>query len=134
MRAVCHAKLSTEKERKAHHKGDDQGNGQHSEQPKHEHSGGVFRGARQKHSRRSELFIAKGVDNEVSTSDLEMYLKSKGFTVEELQCVSHNDAKNKSFRLRVSANEFPKLFEAELWPNGVIVQKFRNARLYNQQN
>ena len=98
-----------------------------------EHSGVVFRAARQKHSRRSELFIAN-VDNEVSTSDLEMYVKSKGFTVEELQCVSHNDAKNKSFRLRVSANEFPKLFEGELWPNGVIVRKFRNARSYNQQN
>ena len=27
-----------------------------------------------------------------------------------------------------------KLFEGELWPNGVIVRKFRNARLYNQQN
>ena len=50
-----------------------------------DHSGVVFRAAQQKHSRRSELFIAN-VDNEVLTSDLERYVKSKGFTVEELQC------------------------------------------------
>ena len=99
----------------------------------HDHSGVVFRAAQQKHSRRSELFIAN-VDNEVLTSDLERYVISKGFTVEELQCVSYNDANNKSFRLRVTANEFAQLFEGELWPNGVIVRKFRNARLYNQQN
>ena len=95
---------------------------------RNDHSGVVFRAAQQKHSRRSEWFIAN-VDNEVLTSDFERYVKSKGFTVEELQCVSHNDAKNKSFRLRVSANEFAKLFEGELWPNGVIVRKFRNVMI-----
>ena len=100
---------------------------------RNDHWGVVFRAAQQKHSRRSKLFRGN-VDNEVLTSDLERYVKSKGFTVEELQCVPHNDAKNKSFRLRVSANESAKLFEGELWPNGVIVRKFRNARLYNQQN
>ena len=72
---------------------------------RNDHSGVVFRAAQQKHSRRSELFIAN-VDNEVlKDMYIERYVKSTGFTVEELQCVSHNDVKNKSFRLRVSANE-----------------------------
>ena len=58
---------------------------------------------------------------DVETAHLRRYVEANGFTVNEVQCVSHTDARNNSFRLRVLDAEFVKLFNSEIWPQGVIV-------------
>ena len=92
-------------------------------------SGGTFRAAsRGQTVPRKELFISN-VAKDVETAHLRRYVEANGFTVNEVQCVSHTDARNKSFRLRVLDAEFVKLFDSEIWPQGVIIKRrFRHSR------
>ena len=45
-----------------------------------------------------DLFISH-VSKEVKSEDLNCYITEKGFTVVDVKCVSHKDAKNRSFQL-----------------------------------
>ena len=43
-------------------------------------------------------------------------MESKGFTVLNVKCVSHNEANlNCSFKLTVPVSEFDKLFDCSVW-------------------
>jgi hypothetical protein len=70
-----------------------------------------------------DLFIFRLV-KETTCADLENYIKANGFTVREIECKSHEDAKYKSFKLTVPKSEFAKLFDVSIWPNGVGVRKY----------
>lgn len=70
-----------------------------------------------------DLFISRLV-KETKDSDLERYVRDSGFTVNDLECISHPDAKMKSFRMSVPKSEFPKLLSDSLWPSGVRVRKY----------
>lgn len=70
-----------------------------------------------------DLFIYR-VETSANVELLKSYLVSKSINVRELKCVSHDDAKFKSFRLSVPASEYRSLFNESLWPNGVCVRRF----------
>ena len=44
--------------------------------------------------------------------------------INELICVSHYDAKYKSFRLKVNVYDFQRLLDESLWPIGVNVRRY----------
>ena len=45
-----------------------------------------------------------------------------GFTVRDLQCLSHDNAMFKSFKLTVPKSEFADLFDGNIWPQGIRVR------------
>jgi hypothetical protein len=69
------------------------------------------------------LFIHR-VDSTVKTSDVNEHLVNNNFTVRKLECISHDMAKFKSFKLTVPVDQFSKLFDECLWPEGVRVRKY----------
>ena len=70
-----------------------------------------------------DVFIYR-LDKETKTSDLETYIESKGFEIRKLECVSHDEARCKSFKLSVPKSEFEKVLDAEMWPKGISVRQF----------
>ena len=85
---------------------------------------GPFRGAATTGVIQRDLFVYK-VDKSVECSALEQYITSKQITVLALSCVSHKDAKYKSFKLAVPKSDLTKLLNGDMWPQGVCVQKYR---------
>ena len=60
------------------------------------------------------------------TKDLELLtmIEQNGFTIKELKRVAHAEAQFKSYKLAVPCSEFNKLFNENLWPNGVLVRTY----------
>ena len=56
---------------------------------------------------------------------VQYYVESKGFTVLNVKCVSHNEAKNCSFKFTVPVSEFDKLFDSSVWPEDISICRFR---------
>ena len=69
------------------------------------------------------LFIYR-VSTTTLTSDLSQDVSEMGFTVRDLQCLSHDNAMFKSFKLTVPKSEFADLFDGNIWPQGIRVRKF----------
>jgi len=59
----------------------------------------------------------------VNASDVNEHLVKNTFTVRKLECISHDMAKYKSFKLTVPVDQFSKLFDEGLWPEGMRVGK-----------
>jgi hypothetical protein len=74
-----------------------------------------------------DLFIYR-VDKETSIYDIGNYIESQGFTVEDLQCVSHDAARFKSFKLTVPVSQYNSLFDSNLWAHGIRVRKYKSKQ------
>ena len=56
---------------------------------------------------------------------IEELVTSEGYEVHSLQCVSHPDARYKSFKLSVPITQLHSIYNADFpWPEGVRVRKF----------
>ena len=71
-----------------------------------------------------DLFVYR-VDKSVDASVLKEHVKENGFNIHSLKCVSHEEAKYKSFQLAVPLSEFSGLFDGKIWPEGICVRRFR---------
>lgn len=81
-----------------------------------------------------DLFISR-LDKGTNDYDFKSFIENNGFCVRKLQCVSHEDAYFKSYRLTVPKSEFPGLFNEDMWPTGVCVRKYViPPRRVNEQN
>ena len=81
-----------------------------------------------------ELFIYR-VDPSTTDSQISSYLNDNNFTVREISCISNPNARFKSFKLKVPATEFQKLFNETLWPEGVRIRKFIRPRdVFNKED
>ena len=74
-----------------------------------------------------ELFIYR-VDHCCTEDALQSYIEDHRIEIRKIECVSNPNAKYKSFKLSVAASEFPKLFNDEIWPDGVKIRKFISPR------
>ena len=70
-----------------------------------------------------QLFIYR-VDRQTVTEDLKIYIQEAGITVCSLACVSKEDSKFKSFKLSVPLSQFKRLFDNQMWPEGIRVRRF----------
>ena len=78
-----------------------------------------------------DLFISR-LDKQTSDRDLKNFISDNGFTVRNLQRISHVDASYKSYRLTVPKSQFADLFKEEIWPSGVCVRKYVIPRRDNE--
>ena len=70
-----------------------------------------------------DVFIYR-VDKNTTVDILSEYISENSIDFREIECVSHEDAKYKSFRLTVSIKDLDKIFNEALWPSGVMVRRF----------
>ena len=77
-----------------------------------------------------DLFIYR-VGNNTTTEVLKDYIEELNVTVRDLQCVSNDESKFKSFKLTVPISNFKQLFDESIWPAGVRVRKFIPPRRFN---
>ena len=87
---------------------------------------GSIRGAQVSPPNR-DLFVYK-VEKDVDNNELKNLIASNGFQINDFKCVSHEDAKFKSFMLSVPKYEFSRLFDTNLWPEGICVRQFKTKR------
>ena len=73
------------------------------------------------------LFISR-LDGETTEADIAEYILDLGLHIDDLEQVSHYDARNKSFKLTVNKKDYYSLLNDSLWPDGVRVGKFRNPK------
>ena len=62
------------------------------------------------------------------TNDLYSYITGKDINVHKLQCVSHDLAANKSFQLTIPLADYSKIFNSDIWPEGIKVRPFIHSR------
>jgi hypothetical protein len=70
-----------------------------------------------------DLFIFR-VDKSTLEADITNHLANHSVTIQTLECVSHQNAKYKSFKLSVPKSEYDKLFDENLWPEGIMIRKY----------
>ena len=68
--------------------------------------------------------LVKRISKNTKYEDVFTMIEQNGFTIKELKCVSHPKAQFKSYKLAVPLSEFNKLFNENLWPNGVLVRTY----------
>ena len=74
-----------------------------------------------------EIFISR-VDGDTTEADMAEYILDLGVHIIDLELTLHYEARNKSFKLTVNKNDFYKLLDASLWPDGVKVGRYRKPR------
>ena len=62
------------------------------------------------------------------------FLTEKDINFRELKCVSHVQAKSKSFRLDVNRDVYQTLLDENFWPEGVKVRAYIPPRQQNMNN
>jgi len=70
-----------------------------------------------------DLFVYR-VDKAVEQTDILQYLQSQSIDVRDLRCISHEDARYKSFKLTTKMSDIDNLFTDSFWPSGVKVRRF----------
>ena len=71
-----------------------------------------------------ELFIQR-VNKEATIDNVKKYLTSNNFTIRDICQMSHEKAQYSSYELTFPVSEFDKLFNPDLWPDGVKIRPFR---------
>ena len=82
---------------------------------------GKFKGAPEPNR---DLFLYR-VDHETCVEDIRLFLRDY-VKIISLECLSHPDAKFKSFKLTVPMSDFAKLtMNPDVWPKDVRVRRFK---------
>ena len=73
------------------------------------------------------LFI-KRITKDTENDAVKNMIQSYGFGIRDFRCISHPEARFKSFKLSVPASQFERLFDEKLWPEGVVVRIYMTPR------
>ncbi len=71
------------------------------------------------------------MEKDTNADVIKEFLAARQFTIRELECVSNDNARFKSFKLTVPVTQYGKLFDENLWPRGVCVRKYIPPRSDN---
>ena len=69
------------------------------------------------------LFVFR-VGQETTSEYTETDLAAEGVQNAKVQCVSHQDAKSRSFKINVKINDKDKLMSSDFWPDGIACRLF----------
>ena len=69
-----------------------------------------------------------GVSKDATNDQLADFIKGKGITVLEIECLSHKDARTNTFRVKIKAAEYDKAMKPEVWPYRVGVRHYKPKR------
>jgi len=70
-----------------------------------------------------DAFIYR-VDPDTTTEMMRQYISDNEINIKSLECVSNPNAKFKSFKLTTTVSKFKELFNADLWPEGIMIRKY----------
>ena len=73
------------------------------------------------------LFVFR-VSQETTSENIETFLAEEGIQNAKVQCVSHQDAKSRSFKINVKINDKDKLMSSDFWPDGIVCRPFYEKR------
>ena len=73
------------------------------------------------------LFI-KWITKDTENDAVKNMIQNYGFGIRDFRCISHPEARFKSFKLSVPASQFERLFDEKLWPEGVVVRIYVTVR------
>ena len=74
-------------------------------------------------------FFVFRVDKEIPTEDIKTYLSEEGIQNATVECVSHEDARSKSFKINVKLQDKDKIMSSDFWPDGVACRLFYEKRV-----
>ena len=74
-------------------------------------------------------FFVFRVDKEIPTEDIKTYLSEEGIQNATVECVSHEDARSKSFKVNVMLQDKDKIMSSDFWPDGVACRLFYEKRV-----
>lgn len=77
-------------------------------------------------------FHVTNCDPETTSEDLTSYLKTIVSSIQVDRLQSRNPSQYSSFKISVPSEDVPKILKSELWPSGVIVNKFFRAKSQNK--
>ena len=76
----------------------------------------------------ADVFLGR-VDKDVMVSDIEKYVKDTFDVVtQKVERIEIQSDQFHAFKITVFFDERSKLFNAELWPEGMVINKFYNRK------
>ena len=74
------------------------------------------------------------VNNDVTEEGIKSHMKdAKGLEIIECVKVSHDEARTKSFRVKVKSEDYEKAMSGETWPYRVRVRPYRHFKQKQEQ-
>lgn len=80
-----------------------------------------------------DIFVFK-VNKEFNEDSVRNYMEENGVTAKSIECKSHQDALNKSFKVRILRKDADKVINSEFWPENIGCRMFRKQRKWNEDN
>lgn len=87
-------------------------------------SGGRIRGA----PSHRDVFVYRLLP-ETTTDLLTKHIEDEGISVHNIDCISNPNAKYKSFKVQINLADNDKMFNPDMWPEGIRVRKFIPPRI-----
>ena len=79
--------------------------------------------------RTADVFLGR-VDKSVKEEEITQYIEdSFSVTVEKIEILNIKTDQFNAFKITVPSIERDKLFNSELWPEGMVVNKYYNKRI-----
>ena len=79
------------------------------------------------------LFVAN-VRQDISMDTIKEFLAKKELMIVGIEKISHNEARNASFRVDIKTEDKEKALSGDIWPCGVRVREFRHFRQWGDKN
>ena len=74
-----------------------------------------------------DLFVAN-VRQDIEGATIKDFLARKGLEIVEIEKVSHQEARNASFKVQIKAEDKDKALNGDFWPYGVRFRIYRHYR------
>ena len=73
-------------------------------------------------------------EKDVTSTKVKQFIEKNSINVLDIECVSSDMAKYKSFRVTLPRNAREDFMDADFWPDGVGVRYFRKKRIQFTDN
>ena len=81
-----------------------------------------------------EFIFVSNVINGTEATSIQDHMKMNGLNILTIEKVSHQEARNFSFKISVSFEDREKALSSDIWPVGVRVRQYRHYRTRDQVN
>ena len=81
-----------------------------------------------------EVLFVSNVRQDITEDTIKEYLARRDLEIRKIEKVSHPDARNASFKIKIKAEDKVKSLSADLWPFGVKVREYRHYRKRDQED
>ena len=78
----------------------------------------------------SRHFVLERIMNNITKDDISTYIKNKNSELEvrSLECMSHDDARYKKYKLEISVEDCKIVYAPDFWPYGTRIRPFFRKR------